>query len=324
MRAPAVVAVDVGGTSIKGAVVADDGGILARCTRGTSAEGALDGVLEVLHGLAERAAAHHVTVLSAGVVSPGIVDETRGVVEYAANLDWRGVALGDAAEHAIGVPVAVGQDVRAAGGAEYRLGAADGVEDFALVPIGTGIAAAMFTEGRIVRGATAAAGEFGHMPVVPDGETCSCGQRGCLEVYSSAAGISRRYAARTGTARSAKGIAARLDEDADARAVWTDAVDMLGCALATLTLLMDPAVVVLAGGLSAAGDALLDPLRAAVQNRLAWRVAPRLARSRLGADAGVYGAALLAFDRAGHPAPVALPATTGPGAAAPARRTLTV
>lgn len=296
-----VLAVDVGGTSMKGAVVADDGSTVASIDRSTPAHDVITALLALLEELAAVASDRGFLVVATGVVTPGIVDEETGVVVYASNLDWRDVPLLDILTAQLGIPVAVGHDVRAAGLAEHLLGAAQGFDDFVLVPIGTGVAAALVTDGSTVTGATGAAGEFGHIPVVPDGELCTCGQHGCLEVYASGAGLARRYAAHGGEGLTSEQIVARLGADPVADQVWADAVRVLAQGLTIMTLLMDPGVIVLGGGFSRAGDALLAPLRKAMTASLAWRAAPRVELSVLGGDGGRIGAAVLAFHVAGQP-----------------------
>ncbi|MFF1571607.1 ROK family protein [Leifsonia sp. NPDC058292] len=295
----AVLAVDLGGTAMKGAVVTADGETVAQLTRPTPAAEVVAALIELFLDLRELATGLGCTVVGAGVATPGMVDEERGVVLYASNLDWRDVPLLDALRDALDVPVALGHDVRAAGLAERTLGAARGTDDFVLVPIGTGVAAALVTAGGTITGATGAAGEFGHIPMVQDGELCTCGQRGCLEVYVSGAGLARRYAAAGGDPLTSSEIVGRLGSDAVADTVWREAVDVLAQGLVTLTLLLDPTVIVLGGGFSRAGDALFAPLRSRVAAGLAWRSSPRILRSELGGDAGRIGAAILAFRAAG-------------------------
>jgi glucokinase len=297
--AAAVLAVDLGGTAMKGAVVTEGGETLADLTRPTPSSGVVEALIALFRDLRSVAADLGCRVVGAGVATPGMIDEERGIVRYASNLDWRDVPLRDALRDALDLPVALGHDVRAAGLAERLIGAARGTDDFVLVPIGTGVAAALITAGGTVTGATGAAGEFGHIPVVIDGEPCTCGQRGCLEVYVSGAGLARRYAAAGGAALSSREIVARLGTDDVADRVWSEAVDVLAQGLNTLTLLLDPDVIVLGGGFSRAGDALLTPLTARMSAGLAWRSRPRVVRSELGGDAGRTGAAILAFRAAG-------------------------
>ncbi len=298
-RLRAVLAVDLGGTSMKGAVVDEHGRTLARRTVLTPSRDVELALVELFTELRELAVTAATIPVGAAIVTPGSVDESRGVVRYASNLGWQDMPLLDVLASALSLPVAVGHDVRSAGLAEQRFGAARGRDDFVLIPIGTGVAAALVTRGGTVTGATGAAGEFGHIPVVAGGEPCACGQRGCLEVYVSGAGLARRYAAAGGGERSSREIVDRLGSDAVADRVWSEAVDVLAQGLNILTLLLDPGVIVLGGGFSRAGDALLEPLAARMSAGLAWRERPELLTSELADEAGRVGAAILAFEAAG-------------------------
>jgi glucokinase len=299
-----LLAVDIGGTTMKAAVLGLDGRSWTTVVEPTahgSPTSALDGLLALLTRLDSAARQLGGRPLAAGLVTPGMVDEDTGVVGYASNLDWRDVPLRKLAQERLELPVAVGHDVRAAGLAESTLGAARGVADFVLVPLGTGIAAAVVAGGRPVRGALHAAGELGHIPVHPDGVLCTCGQRGCLEAYASGVGLIRRYREAGGTAAAtAEELVARLGSDPAADTAWAAAVRALGLGLATATLLFDPALIVLAGGLSAAGETLREPVARALEAQLAWRPAPPIAASPLGSLAGRIGAGLLALRAAGR------------------------
>ena len=300
-----VLAVDVGGTTIKGAVIGPDGTIRHSLSAPSQADG--DPVAAV-RSLCAQLNADGVrrgdAPAAIGVVTPGLVDEDAGVVKYAANLNFRDVPLRALIHDDLGLPVAVGNDARSAGVAEAVAGAARGLDDFLLLPLGTGIAAAIVVRGHPVAGASRAAGEVGHMPVHPGGEQCSCGQRGCLEVYASAGGLARRYARLGGpSALDSRAIAAAVGTDPVARQVWDDATLALGTALATLTLTLDPARIVLGGGLADAGDMFFDPVRAALRDALAWRSPPPVVRSAFGARAALVGAAVLARRVAGRPVP---------------------
>ena len=229
------------------------------------------------------------------VVVPGHVDAAAGRAVFSANLGFRDVPLRELVADATGLPALLEHDVRAAGVAESELGATAGVQDYLLAVIGTGIAAVIQAEGRTVVGATKLAGELGHIPVWPGGEQCSCGQRGCLERYASAAAIARRYAQAGGEGGlSAVEVIARRAEDPRASEVWAQAVQALALAFTTCTMLLDPELIVIAGGLSAAGEALLEPLQVELAKLVLWREPPALRLSPLGARAGLIGAALLA------------------------------
>jgi glucokinase len=297
-----VLGVDVGGTSMKAALVAEGGEMTDIARTATPVEDGPDAVVARLRAFVrESARAAHGELAGAGLVVPGDVDGTSGIARYAANVGWRDVPLRDLVAADLGAPVVLEHDVRAAAVAERTVGAARGADDCLIVVIGTGIAAVSVVHGRQVTGATGRAGELGHIPVWPDGEVCACGQRGCLETYASAAALVRRYAAAGGTAaQTTQDVIARRDVDEIAAGVWHDAVTALGIALATVVLLDDPGRIVIGGGLSAAGEVLLAPVRAALAGRLTWREPAPLATSPLGERAGRYGAAVLAWRAAGR------------------------
>ncbi|SDE39767.1 glucokinase [Blastococcus fimeti] len=286
-----VVGLDVGGTGIKGARFDLHGAVLERLTVPTPAADGPAAVMRAVAGTA-RALARPDTV-GVGVCTAGLVDPTAGIVRYAANLGLCDAPLARVVREAVGLPVTLEHDARAACLAEHRLGSGRGVEDLLLVVLGTGLSAGVVTGGRIAQGALGFGGEIGHAPVHPDGEACPCGQRGCLEVYASAGGIVRRYRSAGGTPElDAADIAGAVDRDPLAGRIWAEGMRALGHGLLSAILLLDPALVVLAGGLTGAGERLLEPVRAAVSGGLAWREPPRLTISTLGGEAGLHGAAL--------------------------------
>jgi glucokinase len=306
-----VVAVDVGGTTIKGAVVDETGRVLWREDSPTPVDDGPDEVVRRVRAVVAALVAHPTAsaVTAVGVVAPGSVDPATGLARFAANIGWRDVPLRDLVARDTGLPTTLDHDVRAAGIAEASLGRLTGPAESLLVVIGTGIAGLLTVAGRPVPGATGLAGEIGHLPIWPDGELCPCGQRGCLERYASAAGISRRYHAATGlsatateigvAATGAKRVAAQKTQPDAAAQVWADAVDALALGLASCTMMLDPALIVVGGGLSQAGPLLLTPLRLALAERVIWRPAPVVELSALGGRAGLLGAAILAAGRAG-------------------------
>jgi glucokinase len=233
-------------------------------------------------------------VEAVGVVVPGSVDAATGVARFAANIGWRDVPLRELIAADTALPTVVDHDVRAAGVAESLIGLTQGVDDSLLVAIGTGIAGVVTAAGHQVRGATGVAGEIGHLPIWPDGVPCPCGQRGCLERYASAAGISRHYREATGRDVTAADVLRLRASDPAAAQVWDQAVEALAIAFAACTMMFDPAVIVISGGLSRAGSQLLDPVRAALPQRVRWRPPPPVELSTLGARGGLYGAAILA------------------------------
>ena len=298
----AVVALDVGGTGMKCALVRPDGVVHHTERHPTGAarggQAVVDTILDIAAALAARARGDGLVPVAAGCAVPGVVDEATGTAVWAANIGFRDVPLRDLLTDRLGLPAALGHDVRAGGLAEARLGAGGDHRHVLFVAIGTGIAAAHVVDGRAFAGAHGAAGEVGHVVVRPGGPPCGCGSRGCLESVASAAAIGRRYAALSGEhGTAAADVAARAAKGEDlATRVWREAVDALADGLLTAQALYDAEVIVIGGGLAEAGDTLLGPLRTALSARLTFHRPPVLVGAALGDEAGCLGAALLALD----------------------------
>jgi glucokinase len=288
-------AVDVGGTTIKAELVDRSGTVVASEQRPTpSGDGARDAVADV--GCTLLAQRSDASVVGAGVVVPGLVDREAGIATYSANLRWRDLELVRSLGTEWGLPVRIANDVASGGVAEHRLGAGRGIGDLVFVPIGTGIAASIVSGGRLVTGHRGETAEIGHL-AVRTGVPCACGRDGCLEAVASASAIARRYTDLSGShVTGARDVAARLSTDALARQVWQEAVEALADALAIVSLVVGPALVVVGGGLSRAGDALVDPLRIALRERTPVVHPADVTASALGDRGGVVGAALLARD----------------------------
>ena len=287
-----IVALDVGGTSMKGAIMDHALERTATLRRPTPrGDAAVEAVLDTVAELVARADGAE----AVGLAVPGIVDDETGVAVWSENIGWRDAPFRDLIEERTGLPVAVGHDVRAGGTAEQRLGAARGVRNSLVVPIGTGIAAAMVVDGHLCV-AGGYAGEIGHMAVGTD-EPCVCGGTGCLEAVASAAAVARRYARRSGRETTADQVAAlAAGGEPDAVAVWAETVGWLGTALAAAPALTAPELIVIGGGLSRAGDLLLKPLAEDVASRLTFHRRPRLATAHFADEAGCVGAGLWALD----------------------------
>lgn len=301
MTSGCVLAVDVGGTSIKAEILDPS---LRRCATGSTTTPRVGGeaTLSAVIDLARRLLSDlpsSAGVTRVGLAVPGLVDVDRGVGVLAANLAWRDMPVTAPVSAALDLPVTMVHDVTAAGVAEWRCGAGRGVDDLAVVVIGTGIAATLVTGGVLVRGGSGHAGELGHVVVRPGGPPCACGQRGCLEAISSARAIADAYAARSGrTVDGAIGVSTRLGVDPVAEEVWQDAVDALADALLIVCALLAPSRIVLGGGLAGAGDTLLGPVRSRLERAAGLEAAPPVVAAQLGSRAGVIGAALAALGAA--------------------------
>jgi glucokinase len=249
------------------------------------------------------------------VGAAGYTDKARAVVMFTPNIAMRDVGLKQILEDRTGLPVVIENDANAAAWAEFRFGSGRDVDDLLLVTVGTGIGGGVVLDGNLYRGASGFCAEIGHMRVVPDGILCGCGNRGCFEQYASGRALVREVRA---IARAGSGLAdallARAGGDADAITgpMVTQAAQegdpfaaeqlaslgrWLGEGIASLVAVLDPAVIVVGGGVSEAGDMLLTPARAAFAGNLAaraYRPMPEIRRAQLGNRAGIIGAADLA------------------------------
>ncbi|GGQ62773.1 ROK family protein [Streptomyces asoensis] len=298
-----VIALDVGGTGMKAALVGADGTLLHQDRRPTGRERGPDAVVAGILDFAADLRGHGVQrygepAAAAGVAVPGIVDEANGVAAYAANLGWRDVPLRALLADRLGAPVALGHDVRTGGLAEGRIGAARGADRFLFVALGTGIAGAIGVDGRVEAGAHGFAGEIGHIVVRPGGSPCPCGQQGCLERFASASAVSQAWAAACGDPEADAADCAKAVTSGDPNAVriWQGAVDALADGLVTALTLLDPRTLVIGGGLAEAGATLFTPLRDAVRRRVTFQKLPEIVPAALGDSAGCLGAGLLAWD----------------------------
>jgi glucokinase len=294
----AVVAVDVGGTDMKTAVLDADGGLvdIERQPTPHGAEAA-DEIVERVAIAVERARVLHPerVVGAVGLGVPGLVDDVRGVALFASNLSWRNYPFRERVEKRTGLPVAFGHDVRAAGLAERELGVARSIRNVVIVTIGTGIASTVVVDDATLL-ADGYAGEIGHSIVDPGGAACACGGRGHLEGVASARAIASRYSAASGTHVDGSRRVLELAQQGNpiAQQVWADAVEALALGLAQVVSIAGPEAIVIGGGLAEAGAALFEPLQIALDAHLSFQRHPRLLRAQLGENAGLLGSGLAA------------------------------
>ena len=291
-----VAAIDVGGTSIKSALVDENFSVItnvivATPIGDTTGVKTVDAIDDLVQGFAR-----HKKISAIGLAVPGSLDEPNGKSLWTGNLQWRNLPIRDLVSRKTGLPVAFGHDVRAGGLAELRLGAAKTFENAIFIPIGTGIAAALIIDGAI-RSAAGFAGEIGHLDVGGPYE-CVCGRKGCLEAVSSALAISKAYEIHTGK----KNISAEeviklvIQKDPQAIEVWRDATSALSKVCATLITILAPEVIVFGGGVAQAGSLLLEPIAKELKNKLTFQKLPELRIAAFGTQAGTIGCAMMAFD----------------------------
>ncbi|MFM1785890.1 MAG: hypothetical protein RLZZ108_914 [Actinomycetota bacterium] len=306
------IGIDIGGTKIAAALVSESGEIIRDLkvpTPAKDSEKIADAVVDLINELASGQ-----QVSAVGVAAAGFIDAERANIVYAPNLSWRNEPLKAKLEARVNLPVFIDNDANAAGWAEFRFGAGRGVKHMVMLTVGTGVGGAVVVDGHLLRGGFGIAAELGHINLVPNGEPCGCGQLGCLESYGSGTALlnaAKRLAssgdpagarlaelqADAGELTGQEVYQAIQERDAGTLALLADLGAALGRAVASLTAVLDPELVVIGGGVSATGDLLLDPIRAAYLAHLparGFRPELRIVQAELVNDAGVVGAADLA------------------------------
>lgn len=307
------IGIDIGGTKVAGALVSEAGEIVRLEKRSTPAGdpvAIVDLVVSLIEELREGQ-----DVAAAGVAAAGFIDNTQSIVYYAPNINWRSEPFRQHLSDLLpGLDITIDNDANAAGWAEYRFGAGRGATDMTMLTIGTGVGGAIVAGGELFRGGFGAAGEIGHLRVVPNGLPCGCGARGCIEQYGSgrallrmanemadAGGIGQNLAdARAANDGVLEGSAVALlieDHDPGALAAVRELGGWLGQACASIGAVLDPQRFVFGGGVAVAGELLLEPIREAYLAHLPARgfhPEPVFTTAELVNDAGVVGAADLA------------------------------
>ncbi len=319
-RSSYAVGVDLGGTKIEAALV-DAAGQIAE-TRRTPTE-AKQGPDHVVETIVSTISTHYLgdasrPVGAIGIGVAGQVDPESGIVRRAPNLDWRDFPIRERLEAALRLPVAVLNDVQAITYGECRRGVGHGVKDLVCLFAGTGVGGGVVIGGELVRGSSGNAGEFGHMTIEVAGMPCTCGNRGCIETFVGGWAIAerarRRVAAEPGSGgallRLAGGKAEEISAalvgraaaqgDALARALVEETGTALGVGLAAIANALNPELLILGGGVVEGLPGLVEIAERELRRRaLAAALKPlRVVRSKLGADAGVIGAALFARESA--------------------------
>lgn len=310
---PVSIGVDLGGTNLKAAILDESGAVLAKIAKECNVSRGPDAVIAEMaalcHALIEQVGCQRRDVLGVGLGTPGPLDFQKGEIVWAANLPgWRNVPIRDALSRAVSLPVILENDANAAAFGEFWAGAGKDHGDMVLLTLGTGVGSGIILDGKLVHGQFENAGELGHWIVQPDGLACACGQRGCLEQYSSASAVARRVSRaiaegeqsslselhHQGVAITSREAAAAAEAgDALAGRIWDEACKYLAIACVNIQHAFNPALVVMGGGLAEAGELLLDPVRHHFRERT-WKLhndQPKIIGAKLRYDAGVIGAA---------------------------------
>jgi glucokinase len=315
------IGVDLGGTKLIAGAVDSQLTVRHRAWRSSRGADRSEVLDTIVDAITEARDASDEELLAVGVGIPSLLDLERGVPVTTVHLPLTDVPVRDILSERLGVPVVLDNDATCATIAEWRFGAARGASDVLVLTLGTGIGGGIVTNGQLVRGATGAAGELGHMIVDEDGPLCACGHHGCLEAVASGSALGREglRVARALEQRGSDSALARAlaagqeitgflvtelahDGDPAARDVVALIGARLGVGIASLVNGFNPEVVVVGGGVSAAGELLLQPARDVVAARALSpsRDVVKIVPARFGAESGMLGAASLAWDEVQH------------------------
>jgi glucokinase len=308
------IGVDVGGTKVAGGVVDEDGTILSQHRVETPARDAEATTTAITSVIEAMRAEHEVEAVGIGIA--GFVDASRSTVYFAPNLlGWRDGPLRAEVEKRVGLPVVVENDANAAAWGEARFGAGREERFIVCVTVGTGVGGGIIADRQLYRGGFGVGAEIGHIQMVEGGRPCGCGQRGCWEQYASGGALVRDARERAAHSRAEAEILLGLGDgtpegisgehvtaaaqrgDPVAKASFDALGHWLGQGLADLAAVLDPECFVLGGGVSEAGELVLDPTAAAFQQLLTGtgrRPTAQVVLAQLGNDAGLVGAADLA------------------------------
>lgn len=310
------IGVDVGGTAVKAAGVTRTGEVVERVEHRTDPSAATKSLLGVLEELLGRLERSHYEVAAIGVGAAGFVDFGAGAVTFSPNVVYDDPQIGAAVGVRFGLPVFVDNDANAAVWGERTFGCCPEANDVVMVTLGTGIGSGIVANGRLLRGATGAGAELGHIVVDPSGPACPCGLRGCLEQLASGTAIARMahlalgkdpasaitaFAGPGGEITGESVAKAAREYDQTARDVLRRAGVSLGIGLSNVVNVFDPELIVLGGSVVNAGEAYLGAARDQLARMMqAQRRRPmRLDVTSLRGDGGIVGAAALAWTETG-------------------------
>ena len=310
MNSKVVAGIDIGGTKIAVALQNLDQKMIASESFPTRVELGVRRISENITNKIEKMLYEHRATLSAvGIGSPGPIDIENGLIKSPTNLsDWVDFPIVEIFKNKFGVPVAFDNDANAAALGEFFNGAGRGFRDILYVTISTGIGGAIICGGRLHHGVGASAGEIGHAIVQPDGFLCRCGTNGCLETIASGLSIARRAKEKLAEKGAGFGetpfdeitaktvIEAVKNGDETALEIWDETVRYLAIGIGNAITTIAPEAVIIGGGVSMAGEILLEPLRCCIAKNVKMLPAEKvkILQASLGGESGIYGALILA------------------------------
>lgn len=308
------IGIDLGGTNI-GIGITHNDNLIFKDSRSTNKESGYEGIVKnICDGIEEILKKNNIKrsdIEGAGIGIPGIIDPKTNMVVEVVNLGWENVDFKNDLEKRIGIPVFLGNDATVAGVAEYELGALKGCENGVLITLGTGIGAGIILNGKVFEGAHGIGAEFGHMIVGENYYDCNCGRNGCFETFASSTAIINYTKKLINEGKKTKILdmvnnnvdridgkvifQAAREEDKVAIEVVDRMTDYLAKGIVNIMSILDPEIFVLGGGLSAAGDYLLEQVKKKVEKERYYKgiKAGGICISTIGNDGGILGAACL-------------------------------
>lgn len=307
--------VDIGGMNIKIGLVDIKGTILAdnsiKTDNTKDYKGILEDIVDDIRKLCKHVGADYHDIAGIGIGVPGVVDSRTGTVSYSANLGWKDVPVVHGLEVASGIRAEAANDANCAAWGEYKFGASRSMDNVILVTLGTGVGSGIIIDGRLFDGVASAGGEAGHMIIVKDGKQCNCGLKGCWERYASATALIEQtqeamdkhpeslmheIVAENGKISGRTAFIAAEKGDKAGKEVVEGYIDYIATGLINLGNIFHPNAIIIGGGVSNEGEALIAPLEKKVNDGLlASEHNPkvRIIGASLGNKAGIIGAAAL-------------------------------
>jgi Transcriptional regulator/sugar kinase len=321
-----LIGVDIGGTNIKLALCDQKGRLNGKRTFSTTSfkgkRALIDGIVSKIEELVSEAGLKKRDITGVGIGAPGAVDIRTGTVHYLINIpDWREVPLGSILKKRLGIPVFVDNDVNVMALGEVYFGAGKGAVNMLCITLGTGVGGGLILDGKLYRGSSYAAGEFGHVPINIDGPKCKCGSWACVEAYAGNSYIVKDVVRQIKSGQKTlitKIVAGDLSKvtpeiiseaerrgDKFAKKIWTDIGNKIGIGLAGVVNLLNVEKIVIGGGVAEAGKILFDSIKSTIHERAMKLPAKTVSvvKAKLGYDSGLIGAATLVLYELHHHTP---------------------
>ena len=309
------IGIDLGGTNIKAGVVSEDFEIVAKATCKTNlprpAEEICADMAKVALEAVDKAGLTLEQIEAVGIGTPGIANSAEGVIEYSNNLGFKDFHVVELMKTFIDKPCYVENDANAAAYGEFVAGAAKGANNAVCITLGTGVGGGIIIDGKIYAGSNFAGAEIGHIVIDPNGPQCTCGRKGCFEVFSSATGLVNMTKAamnedktsimwkmteEIGKVSARTAFNAMREGDAAGKAVVDKYIWYLACGIANTINIFQPDILCIGGGVCNEGDPLLLPLKEQVAKEIYTKNSKKnteIVIAKLGNDAGIIGAAFL-------------------------------